>query len=158
MDTQYHSKLTERIEKWSCSRTYDVCLTIGKLLNYNWLLHPYCCLKNYVADLEILTLELFTEMSKRIYFAPKTDEDVKQLFLKYRQLHKFVCEMAAEFCKENSVHHELSFVSSSSLYWTTESLLRLCSTFYHFCCLFINIGSNCWDLALLTIHWPPFLK
>lgn len=69
------------------------------------------CLKNYVADLEILTLELFTEMSKRIYFAPKTDEDVKQLFLKYRQLHKFVCEMAVEFCKENSVHHELSFVS-----------------------------------------------
>ena len=45
-------------------------------------------------------------MLKRIYFAPKTDKDVTQLLLEYRQLHKFVCEMAVEFCKENSVISE----------------------------------------------------
>ena len=45
-------------------------------------------------------------MLKQIYFAPKTDDDVKQVLFEYRQLHKFACEMAVEFRTENSVHSE----------------------------------------------------
>ena len=66
------------------------------------MLYPVCCLHSYVTDIEILTLEAL----KRIYFAPKTDEDVKQLLCEYKQLHKFDCEMAVEFRKEDSVHSE----------------------------------------------------
>ena len=94
----------EHIEKRFYRGTYDVCITIGKLLSFNWLWYLNCCLHSYVTDLDILTLEVLTEMLKGIYFAPKTDEDVKQLLFEYRQLHKFACEMAVEFDKENFVH------------------------------------------------------
>ena len=111
MYIEYLSKLIEHIEIHFYRGTYDVCITIGKLLNFNWLLYPNCCLHSYVTDLKILTLEVFTEMLKRIYFAPKADSwiwciDVNQLLFEYRQLHKFAYEVAVEFHKENSVHSE----------------------------------------------------
>ena len=85
MYIEYLSKLTEHIEKRFYRGTYDVCITIGKLLNFNWLLYPNCCLRSYVTDLEIPTLEVFTEMLKGIYFAPKADKDTKQLLFEYRK-------------------------------------------------------------------------
>ena len=75
-----------------------------KAVKFQLVVVSNCCLHSYVTDLDILTLEVLTEMLKGIYFAPKTDEDVKQLLFEYRQLHKFACEMAVEFDKENFVH------------------------------------------------------
>ena len=90
----YLSKLIEHNEKLFFRGSYDVSITIVELLNFKWLLYQNCCLPSYVTDLDI-----FTEMLKGIYFAPKTDEDVKQLLFEYRQWHKFACEMAVEFRK-----------------------------------------------------------
>ena len=106
MCIEYLFKLTEYIEKCFYRGTYDVCITIGKLLNFNWLLYPNCYLHSYVIDLDVLTLEVFTELLKGIYFTHRTDEDIKQLLFEYRQLNKFACEMAVEFHKENCVHSE----------------------------------------------------
>ena len=88
------SKLIEHNERLLFKGNYDVSIAIGTLLNFNWLLYQNCCLCSYITELEV-----FTEMLKGIYFAPKTDEDIKQLLFEYRQLHKFVCKMAVEFRK-----------------------------------------------------------
>ena len=71
--------LITSLSLWNILINADVCITIEKLLNFNWLLHPNCCLHSYVIDLDIITLEVFTEMWRGIYFTPQTDEDVKQL-------------------------------------------------------------------------------
>ena len=50
-----------------------------------------------LTDLDIITLVVFRFKLKGIYFAPKVDEDVKQLLLEYRQLQKFANSVHIEF-------------------------------------------------------------
>ena len=75
---------------------HEICIK-GKLLNFNWLIYPSTCDQGYVMNVDDLTLQKISNILETIHFAPKLEEEIKQLLFEYRELFEFACTTADEY-------------------------------------------------------------
>ena len=96
MYVHYIDKLLDNIKTRFQGGTFDICRSMGKLFDFNWLIYP----SSFEQMQDLDSFENFSAIVTTILFAPNRVSVLKQLFFEYKELYKFACDTAVEFRSE----------------------------------------------------------